>query len=184
MQRNLNMSETPKLSDAEIIHHRDMAVGQMKFARDYTLNMLDNIPADLWNVIPAGTPSCISWQVGHLAVAEYGLMLFRQRGRAEGDIELMPGWLRKNFGKGTQPTTALAVTPPREELLAILDAIHQRSMLDVAGYTAASLAEPADMPFAVYPMKLGALMFAPLHESIHIGQIGMIRRLLGLAPVR
>jgi hypothetical protein len=178
------MSEANQLSDAQILNHRDMAIGQMRFARSYTLGMLESIAGELWNVIPPGAPSNIAWQVGHLAVAQYGLMLFRQRGRAEGDIELMPGWLRKNFGKGTQPSAALEVTPSHEELLAILDNIHQRSLVDADTYSAASLAEPAEMPFAVYPMKLGALMFAPLHESIHIGQIGMIRRLLGLAPVR
>ena len=178
------MSEVPNLSESQILNHRDMAVGQMQFARNYTLGMLESIAGDLWNVIPPGAPSNIAWQVGHLAVAQYGLMLFRQRGRAEGDIELMPGWLRKNFGKGTQPSAAIEVTPSHEELLAILDRIHQRSIADAGGYTAATLAEPAEMPFAVYPMKLGALMFTPLHESIHIGQIGMIRRLLGLAPLR
>ena len=65
----------------------------MKFMRSYTLQLLENIPGELWSTIPAGAPSHLAWQVGHLAVAQYGLMLFRQRGRAEGDIELMPGWL-------------------------------------------------------------------------------------------
>ncbi len=36
------------------------------------------------------------------------------------------------------------------------------------------------MPYAAYPNKFGALLFCPMHESIHIGQIGLIRRGLGL----
>lgn len=178
------MSNTIQLADAEILNHRDVALGQMRFTREYLLSLLENVSADQWNVIPPGSTSHIAWQVGHLAVAQYGLMLFRQRGRAEGDIELMPGWLRKNFGKGTQPSTDPSCVPSRDELLSILDRIHQRSLNEAAEYAASSLAEPADMPYAVYPLKLGALLFAPIHESIHIGQIGILRRMLGLAPVR
>jgi len=178
------MSNAISLSETEILNHRDVAIGQMRFTREYLLGLLEGVSAEQWNVIPPGSTSHIAWQVGHLAVAQYGLMLFRQRGRAEGDIELMPGWLRKNFGKGTQPSPDPTANPSRDELLAILDKIHQRSMKDAPLYEASSLAEPADMPYAVFPMKLGALLFAPLHESIHIGQIGVLRRMLGLASIR
>jgi hypothetical protein len=48
----------------------------------------------------------------------------------------------------------------------------------------AQFAEPTDMPYAVHPQKIGALMFCPIHESLHSGQIGLIRRLLGKNPIR
>jgi DinB superfamily len=177
-------TNTTTISEAELLHHRDVAIGQMRFTREYLLGLLEGVSAEQWHVIPPGATTHIAWQVGHLAVAQYGLMLFRQRGRAEGDIELMPGWLRKNFGKGTQPSPDPSINPSREELLTILDRIHQRSLTDAASYSALSLAEPAEMPYAVFPMKVGALLFAPIHESIHIGQIGVLRRMLGLSPVR
>ncbi len=63
-----------------------------------------------------------------------------------------------------------------------LDQIYQQSMAEAANLPASLLSEPAEMPYAVFPMKLGALLFAPLHESIHIGQIGVLRRLLGKSP--
>jgi hypothetical protein len=111
-------------------------------------------------------------------------MLFRQRGRAEGDLELMPGWLRKRFGRGSFPPIEPADIPPKAVLLAILDRIHIASMNAVKTFTAEQLSEPTEMPFAAFPIKLGALMFCPLHESIHAGQIGMLRRMHGLEPVR
>ncbi len=111
-------------------------------------------------------------------------MLFRQRGRAEGDIQLMPGWLRKNFGRGSQASVDADYNPSPEEMMTRLDQIYQQSMAEAANLPASLLSEPAEMPYAVFPMKLGALLFAPLHESIHIGQIGVLRRLLGKAPVR
>jgi hypothetical protein len=69
-------------------------------------------------------------------------------------------------------------------MLRLLDKIHLQALTEARQLTAAVLAEPADMPYAIYPMKLGALLFAPLHESIHIGQIGLLRRLLGKATLR
>jgi hypothetical protein len=36
----------------------------------------------------------------------------------------------------------------------------------------------------VTPTRLGALLFSSHHEMLHAGQIGVLRRLLGKAPVR
>jgi hypothetical protein len=119
-----------------------------------------------------------------LAVSEYGLLLFRQRGRAAGDLELMPGWLRKQFGRGTTPSTSEEGMPTPDELLGRLDRIHQQSLAEVAQLSAETLREPTEMPYTAYPIKLGALLFAPLHESLHAGQIGLLRRLHGLPPIR
>jgi hypothetical protein len=171
-------------SSAEFAAMRDAVIGQMTFARDYTLQLLESVPEELWKTTPAGCSTNISWQVGHLAVSQYGLMLFRQRGRAEGDLELMPGWLRKKFGRGTVPPTDPAEIPSKQELLSILSAIHRASLAATATYGAEHLAEPTEMPYAVFPIKLGALLFCPLHESIHSGQIGVLRRQHGLTPVR
>ncbi len=178
------MSDEAPLHEAQVLAHRDAALGQMKFNRAYLKGLLENVPKELWTVIPGGATSHLLWQVGHIAVAEYGLLLFRQRGRAEGDIQLMPGWLRKNFGRGSQASIDADYNPTPDEMMRLLDAIDDQSHTEAAKYAAGSLLEPADMPYAVYPMKLGAMLFAPLHEAIHIGQIGVLRRLLGLQPVR
>ncbi|MEI8213021.1 MAG: DinB family protein [Planctomycetota bacterium] len=163
---------------------RDAVLGQMQFAREYTLNLISAVPEDLWNVSPTGIPTHFAWQIGHLAVAQYGLMLFRQRGRAEADLELMPGWLRKRYSRGSTPTLESPETTSRDELLEILRKIHVASLAYVRDMPADVLAEPTEMPFTAYPIKLGALLFCPLHESIHSGQIGLLRRAHGLDPVR
>jgi hypothetical protein len=174
------------LTEAAVSAGRDQALAQMKWMRQYTEQLLDSVPRELWSVVPAGAKTHIAWQVGHLAVAQYGLMLFRQRGRVEADLELMPGWLRKNFGRGSQPSTdaAQAKASSPEILLEHMRAIHEQSCKEVAELSVDVLVEPTEMPYAAYPIKLGALMFCPLHESIHAGQIGLLRRLHGLEPVR
>lgn len=178
------MSEIAIPNAEALLAMRDGVIGQMIFARNYTLDLLANVPDSLWTTVPAGGSSHFAWQVGHLAVAQYGLMLFRQRGRSEGDLELMPGWLRKKFGKGTTPSADPADNPSKEEMLGVLARIHAECLSTLPTFTADHLAEPTDMPYTAFPIKLGALLFCPLHESIHAGQIGMLRRLHGLTPVR
>jgi hypothetical protein len=177
----------PKLllpTQEQLLSMRDGMLGQMEFARRYTLDLLREVPDALWGVNPPGIPTNFGWQVGHIAMAQYGLMLFRQRGRAEGDLELMPGSTRKRYARGSTPEVHPTQVQPRQELLELLDRIHGQAMAYVAKMPAETLAEPTDMPYAGFPIKLGALLFCPMHESIHAGQIGLLRRAFGLAPVR
>ena len=173
------------LSGEAVLAGRDQALAQMRWMRQYTEQLLASVPHELWYVMPSGATTHFAWQVGHLAVAQYGLMLFRQRGRVESDLELMPGWLRKNFGRGSQPAVDQeAKRPSAESLLQHMRAIHAQACAEVAALPHSTLIEPIDMPYAAYPIKLGALLFCPLHESIHAGQIGLLRRLHGLPPLR
>ena len=160
------------------------AVGQLQFARRYTLELLEQTPRDRWYEIPQGAPSHLAWQVGHLAVSQYGLLMFRLRGRRPEDLELIPGRFRKAFGRGSTPQPDPSGQPTAEELLGRLAEVDRRAMEEVATVEGSTLLEPVEMPYAVYPNKLGAVLFAPLHEQIHAGQIGLLRRLLQLEPVR
>ncbi len=179
------MVPSPRIpSPIELSVLRDGMLGQMAFARNYTLDLLKTVPEDLWAVNPPGIPTNFAWQVGHLAMAQYGLMLYRQRGRADGDLELMPGGVRKKYARGSKPFDDPALNPPKTQLLELLTKIDLAATTFVSQMPAELLAEPTDMPYAAYPIKLGALLFCPLHESIHAGQIGLLRRAHGLEPVR
>ncbi len=172
------------LSPDDLLRGRDLLLKQTDWARQYTIQLIDSIPEKLWYVQPSGLKTHVAWQVGHLAVSQYGLMLFRQRGRMPGDLELMPGWLRKQFGRGTTPSESADGMPTPTDLLAMLNNINVQAHAEVSLLNAEQLAEPTEMPFTAYPIKLGALLFCPLHESIHAGQLGLLRRLHGLAPIR
>lgn len=176
------------LHAAALLAGRNQALAQIQWMRNYTLELIESVPQDLWYVMPSGCATHIAWQVGHLAVAQYGLMLFRQRGRIESDIELMPGWLRKNFGRGSSPAApsddSHSKNPSPASLLERLHAIHVEACQTVATLTPQTLLQASDMPYVAYANNLGALLFCPLHESIHAGQIGVLRRLHGLAPIR
>ncbi|MEI7701208.1 MAG: DinB family protein [Planctomycetia bacterium] len=162
----------------------NLAISQIQFARDYTQSLLAGIPDDCWFVQPQNVVTHIAWQVGHLAMAQYGLCLFRIRGRADTDLDLMSSAFRKKFSRGTTPDADPSRNPTVSEIRSVLDRVHEQSLLELAGFSESLLAEGVDPPFAVYPNKLGCLLFCSHHEMIHAGQIGLLRRLLGLAPVR
>lgn len=162
----------------------EVAQKQIEFARSYTMTLLDEVPDEYWFRQPSEGVTHIAWQVGHLAMAQYGLCLFRQRGRAEIDTELMSSSFRKKFSKGTTPSADADFYPTRDEILETFDRVYDQAMKEISDLTDDQLDNPIDMPYAGYATQLGALLFCSHHELIHAGQIGLIRRLLGKDPVR
>jgi DinB family protein len=162
----------------------ELALGQIEFARAYLLDIVAQIDESEWFSMPAGCPTHAAWQVGHLAMAEYGLCLFRQRGRQEVDLELMSSGFRKLFSRGTTPEADASKYPPAAEIRATLDRVHAQVLKEAPSFTAQQLQEPVEAPYAVEATKLGCLLFCSHHEMLHAGQLGLLRRLLGKQPVR
>lgn len=162
----------------------ELAIKQIAFARSYTLSLLEDSDDAQWFTMPEGCATHVAWQVAHLAMAQYGLCLFRQRGRADVDRELLPRGFVKMYGKGSTPTPAPEDNLSPIEIREILTRIHNQAELEMPALSDESLSESIDMPYAVYPDKLGALVFCSHHEMLHAGQIGLLRRLLGKTPIR
>ncbi|MFK8114449.1 MAG: DinB family protein [Rubripirellula sp.] len=166
------------------IHMLRGAIGQIQFARRYTLELLEATPREHWFELSESVPTNIAWQVGHLTVSQYGLCMFRLRGRHPDDLALIPGKFRKAYTRGSVPSTDTSKQPSADELVDRMSQVYERSMKELESVSPEVLLEPEEMPFAAYPNKLGAILFCPLHEHIHAGQIGIIRRSLGLPSVR
>ena len=182
---NTAATDTSPLPDpATAIQMMQGAVGQLRFARRYTLELLEATPPDRWFEIPTGLPTNIAWQIGHLAVSQYGLLMFRIRGRRPEDLELIPGRFRKAYSRQSTPSADPSTQLSAEQLLGRMNEVFDQAMSELGGVTPDVLLEPVDMPYAAFPIKLGAILFCPLHEHIHAGQIGLLRRALGLPPIR
>ncbi len=162
----------------------ELARKQIEFARAYTRTLLEDVEASEWFTIPVGCATHIAWQVGHLAMAQYGLCLFRIRGRQPIDTELMSSSFRKKYSKGTTPDADPAANASPDEIKQVFEGVYRQAMAEMADYDEATLSDPVDMPYAAYATKLGALLFCSHHEMLHAGQIGLLRRLLGKEPVR
>lgn len=160
-----------------------IAMRQIEFARSYSLTLLEDLTDDQWFWSPPEYPTHIAWQVGHLAMSEYGLTLFRQRGRESADMELMSGKFRKLFLRGSEPRVDRTLYPTPIEILEVLNRVHQQMRIEVPTFEE-NLDEEIGPPHAAFATKYGALLFAADHEMIHAGQIGMLRRLMGKPALR
>lgn len=162
----------------------EIAVKQIEFARKYVTGLIADVAEDEWFTMPEGQVTHIGWQVAHLAMAEYGLCLFRVRGRRENDVRLMSSDFRKKFSKGSIPNPDPAENPTPTEIREVFDRVHQQALTELAGWSDEELDIPVDEPHAVFATKLGAIYFCSMHEMMHAGQIGLLRRLLGKSPIR
>lgn len=163
-----------------------IALRKIEFARNYTMISLEGLSDEDWYWVPENPHEYvthIAWQVGHIAMSEYGLTLFRQRGRKLEDSELMSGKFRKLFMKGTTPSPDRDAYPAPDEILDVLNKVHLQMRAEIASLEE-TLDEESGPPHAAYATKYGALLFAPDHEMLHAGQIGMLRRMMGKPPMR
>lgn len=162
----------------------DIAVNQIRFARKYTLGLIEDVdPAD-WFVRPNDAPTHLAWQIGHLAMAQYALTMIRLRGKEPDDEALISKAFFRQFQKGTIPEDDPSKYPTVDELLAQLERVHDASLRELASYVDDELDVKLPEPHAVFDTKLGSVFFCSTHELIHAGQIGLLRRLLGKSPLR
>jgi hypothetical protein len=162
----------------------ELVCRQIQSARDYTWSLLADIEDDLWFAQPTEGVTHVAWQVGHLAMAQYGLCLFRMRGRCPEDTTLMSGRFRKHFSKGSTPHPDPTQNPTPTEIREVLHRVHRQAMTELPRYSELQLEESVDEPFMMFPNKLGGLYFCAAHEMLHAGQIGLLRRLLGKVNIR
>ncbi len=164
--------------------HLDIAVKSIEFAREYTETMLQGIePAD-WFRQPSEGVTHIAWQVGHLAMAEYALTMIRVRGKEREDQEAISNDFFRLFQKGTTPQADADQYPPADEIRHVFDEVHRRALSELSRYTDEELNVKLPVPHAVFDTKLGSVFFCPAHEMLHAGQIGLLRRMFGHAPLR
>lgn len=162
----------------------DGALARIDKARSYSLELIECFePAD-WFRQPAEGVTHLAWQVGHLAIAEFGLALVRVRGKREEDSQVIPPTYAALFGKGSTPLSNPAGYPAPEEIRAVLNRVHQRVLSEARGYSDQLLDEPAQPPHPAFQTRFGALEWCAAHEMLHAGQIGLLRRLFGQQPLR
>lgn len=156
---------------------------QIVFARGYTNRLLDATPAADWLRVPPGGVSHIAWQVGHLAMAQYRLALERLRGRRPEDEALISDAFVARFGPKSFPEADLKDHPTADEVRAVFNRVHARVLDELQGVQEGELDQPVLRPHRVCTTKRGSLFWCAQHEMLHAGQVGLLRRQLGHAPL-
>jgi hypothetical protein len=161
----------------------ELAIEQIVFARNYTLWLLDGTPEGQWYQQPPAGVSHVAWQVGHLAYAEYRLALLRIRGPQPQDEALFSQDFVRLFGANSVPDTDPAKYVAPAEIRATLNRVHEEAMRELPKLSDAELDQPVPQPHRFAKTKLLALLWCAHHEMLHAGQIGLLRRQLGHAPL-
>lgn len=161
----------------------DLLIAHIDGARRYTRNLLEATDLADWFRMPEGGVTHVAWQVGHLAIAQYRLALWRIRGARPEDGRLIPESFQSTFGYGSVPSSDPADFPSIEEIQAVFDAVHRQTLHELASLPDPDLDAPVERPTHLFSTKQGALLWCGQHEFLHAGQIGLIRRLLGKQPI-
>lgn len=157
----------------------EYAVQQIESARSYTQGLVDGTDDADWFEQPFEGANHIAWQVGHIIVAQYGLTVEAVHGRQPEDGLAYPSEYRKLFGRSALPEGDAGKYPSPRELREQFHAAHQHVVGEVKKLDDRVLDEPPEWSHPLCPTKRDALHFCGMHELVHAGQIGMLRRMLG-----
>lgn len=162
----------------------DAVIERLRRARLFTRPFLIGLTPDEWFWSPGTYTTHIAWQVGHLAVAQYNLCLRRLRGRTTDDQAMISDAYIEAFKLGSQPVAGAANNLPLEEIERVFHAVLEQVLAELPLVDNAELDVLVDPPHPAFKTKLGAIEWSPQHELVHAGQIAMLRRLMGKAPLR
>lgn len=155
------------------------AIVMVEGARRFTSRLLEQTPEGDWYRMPAEGVTHIAWQAGHLAVAQYHLLLQRIRGVRPGDEDRITQAFRTCFGRTSDPASVSASEWPAGRIREVMAQVHELALGELRQLPDSVWDEPVETPHPMFTTKGGALLWAPQHEMYHAGQIALVRRLLG-----
>jgi uncharacterized damage-inducible protein DinB len=152
---------------------------QMRYTHWVVNATLKDVPDDRYYEAPAAGGNCLNWVLGHLVDARNGCLLMLER---EPVIDKAAAG---RYGRGSAPVTGPDDAVPPAELLAAFNAAQEPIVAGIAALSAEALAAPAPFSPGNDPEETVGSLLAGLvfHESYHAGQLGVIRRTLGLESI-
>ncbi|GJQ26048.1 MAG: hypothetical protein HBSAPP02_10800 [Phycisphaerae bacterium] len=161
----------------------ELLANRLHLARQWTLSLLGDLPESSWYDCPIPDFGHVAWQVAHLAVSQIGLVHVRCFGKSFTDFAPEP--YLKLFGRASRPTNGPAGYPSLGEIKTFFHKTQDSTLQLIRSMDDAMLSRPtAGDPHPMFSDCAGAAAMAGAHETFHGGQIAMIRRMRGLAPLR
>jgi uncharacterized damage-inducible protein DinB len=163
----------------------ESACARLSFSRALVQEYIADLAPDEWFWQPSEGVTHVAWQVGHLALVEYGLLLKRIRGERPEDAALLPAAeFSKMFGRGSTPNPDPEANYTGAEIQGAFDRVHEAAWTELARCSGEQLDVPLTDPHPRFATKLEAVEFCSQHELLHAGQIALLRRLMGRPPLR
>ncbi|NOX59765.1 MAG: DinB family protein [Planctomycetes bacterium] len=149
----------------------------MAFARRMTLMFLEDIPDDKWCHQPTENGNHAFWVVGHIAHSDN---FFRTLGKQESNV---PAEWDGLFGMGSVPQTSASAYPSPAELRDALATQRESLTAWLGSLDAEQAAKPLEGDMTQFASSYGNLPGSiACHESVHAGQLTVVRKSLGMPP--
>lgn len=148
---------------------------QYEIARNYLLKNVGAIDESIVDIQPEGFNNTLHWHVGHvLTVAEQFMFGYPKKSTH------LPANYLELFGNGTKPADWQGEVPSVQELSAQLAEQIKR----IKEIPPVSFSEKLKTPFLGQETYGELANFAIFHESMHLGQIQAMKRLLQSAVTK
>jgi len=120
--------------------------------------------------------NCLNWVTGHITATRSKILML---------LGTRPIWSRKDaepYERGAEPLNDPDAGLPLEKIMADFEASQQSIIAGLKGLTDEQLAAPAPFSPGNNPEETVGTLLAGLlfHEAYHVGQTGILRRLIGL----
>ncbi len=158
------------------------AIDLIERSHTYVRRVIEHVELSRWFEMPPGCPTHIGWQVGHLAFAKAAHVFGGIGAPRPGETVFDEEQYKTLFGGGTTPGSDAAIYPGASELLGAFDRIHAIAQKSLARVEEDSLDDAVKHPIATTKYELAC--WNAQHAMLHAGQIGLVRRLLGVKPWR
>jgi hypothetical protein len=120
-------------------------------------------------VQPRPDANCINWIVGHIVSSRSGIL------KLLGEEQVWPPEMTERYKRGSAPVRGSAEGKPLSVLLSDLDRSQERILRGIAALDESRWEEPQP----TFGTLRRALFFLQFHEAYHVGQTGVLRRLIG-----
>ncbi|WP_042454429.1 DinB family protein [Neobacillus dielmonensis] len=147
----------------------------MEVTRNYLLKTINGLDEAIADVQPEGFNNNIHWHIGHiLTTAEQFMFGFPKKSTQ------LPERYLELFGTGTKPADWKEDVPTVGELTAQL----QDQLKRMKAIPAESFNEQLKTPFLGQETFGELISFALFHETMHLGQIQAMKRVVAAASVK
>jgi hypothetical protein len=151
-----------------------------RFLVGYCWKLVADIAEERLAEQPVGGVNHPAWILGHLAFSAE-----RANSMLGAANALPPGWPAQ-FGPGSRPTSNRGEYPAKAELLSVVEQSFERLRRLAGDASPEQLARPSTNPYtkeALPTIKDGVAFLLTGHLGVHLGQLSMWRRLIGIAPL-
>jgi uncharacterized damage-inducible protein DinB len=163
-----------------IVTPSDAIAVALEASRKLFHRYLDDLKPEHFSHQPAAGLNSAAWIVGHLAGTDRRILSLRL---GVTDLPVVPAGFEERFLPTRAAAGVQAELGDPAELVALFDAHRDRLIAVVRTLTPGELNEPLPTPHPLFATKGEAASFMAVHTAMHLGQVTVIRRVLGYPPV-